>query len=260
MKGKGQITIIVIIGLVLLIGVGLYFGFMTASNSDSLDRLTVESIDTEGKSVDQIMEQAVLVCSRPLLHNISRQAVRTRFFTVENGLSSDNIPYFYFAGRSLFPSRAEVAASMEVQVESEMWGCIDSTVSGIDRLSGELTFEDDPIDIDITVGESELIGITSLNGFYVAEDSQKRLKPVRTSVDSIIGTYYTGIEMMLYPPVLDKDDYFFTPAFEYFDEAGISAHAYSVPESDLLFVLEKSIADDTSYTYGMTFKFHGVSS
>ncbi|MFP4119008.1 MAG: hypothetical protein ACLFTH_03050 [Candidatus Woesearchaeota archaeon] len=261
MDQKGQITIIAILGLVILIGVGIYFAFMTASSTDSLENMEKGAIETEGKTVDQIMGQAVSACARPALHNISKQAVRTRFFTTDSGsLSSGGVPYFYFAGRSLFPSRAEVQTVMASEMEDPLWKCVNSTIHGLDRLPGSLTFEDDPLDVEVTISESELVAVTSLDGFYTSQDSRKRLKPVREAIDSVVGVYYGGIEMMLYPPELEGSEYFFSPSFGYFDEHGISADAYAVPDSDLLFVLEKSEPADDGYSFEMTFRFHGVSS
>ena len=258
MRKKGQITIFVVIGLVLLIGVGIYFGFKSDVLSQDLNRDISVHQQSQDESVDLLLYDAISSCARPLFKNASLYAVKTRFFTLESGLESNNIPYFYFAGKSLLPSRDLLESQLLTLIEQDLWSCINTTINQTDKFSGQLQLnQTTPLSSSIIISNNKLTGVFTVNGKYYENGAYYSLKDQSVTHESLLGTFYNAVEMMLYPPEREEGELFFDPAFKYLDENDVSASAYSVPPADILFVFES--VEESKEEYKITFKFRGVS-
>mgnify|MGYP000276433822 CR=1 FL=1 len=258
MERKGQITIIVILGLVVLIGVGMYLTLM----ADTAQQQDVDDVAREFSSSDSaesMVSSVVESCTSKAIVDAIPKAAASSFFATGSENPGGDYPYYYFTQRSLLPSRNEVFSQYSSMIRDDVISCVDNFSMIRDKVSGELSYDPETLSVDVTFSTQEIIGVVDHGAFVKTSSGAQKLPSVRASVDSRLGKLYKAAEMTVYPPDYDEDEQLFTyPAFSYLEDNDLNFNVYvSDPCRQMNFVLRDDQPLSADDDLVVTYRFHG---
>jgi len=187
---KAQITIFVIIGLVLFLGAGAYFYLSNSQLEKSLDSVEVPAFE---KPFHEIVDS----CVRTQVESSTGYVSSTGFFRNSGSLSFSDVPFFYFAKQSKFPSRDDVESSFEDYIIDEVYSCVNNFSSLVPVISEQLVLSKDYLIIDLDISRDSILVTTVIDGKLVSDSSETFFSPVLTSVPSSLGLIYDQAALLI---------------------------------------------------------------
>ncbi|MFW6378621.1 MAG: hypothetical protein ACOCZV_01220 [Nanoarchaeota archaeon] len=255
MDSTGQVTIFVVLGIVLLLVVGLYVIVLTDNAPDGISR-TVNDIASFSSAESQV-ESVVSACSKRHIESSIPYVVSSGFFATDFNNPGDDYPYYYFAGKSIFPSKQQVFAAYSSFVRDDIVACIDN-FSSLTSLSGELSHDPDSVTVDAEFTPEKVVFIVDPDVSLTSDGETTRVEPVRTSLPSRIGKLYRAAEMTVYPPDHADNQFFTYPALSYLDDEGLDFNMYVTPPCNQLnFVFTDDDPLTAKDPLTLAFRFHG---
>lgn len=257
MHAKGQVTIFVIVGLVILLLVGLYVLIASDSSSSSGVDERVNNAFTF-KSGDSAISSVVTSCSRDVVVDSIPYVASTSFFAAVSNNPGGEYPYFYFAGKSFLPARQRVFSTYSEYVRDDIISCVGNFSDVRSKLSGRLSYTPENLSVKMSFSEEEVVCIVDTGATITADGETKNVPETRTEVPSRLGTLYRAAEMTVYPPEHDEEKLFTTPAFTYLDEEDLHFTMHVTPPCNQLnFIMkdEEPVSAESQLT--LSYRFHG---
>ena len=243
---KGQITLFVIIGLVLLLGT-MTFLFM---KNDSVEKNMDSQLKTQLSPNTDVatIQKVILSCEDIALHNATKQAVDTSFFfPYSSSLNFKGVPYFYFSGRGLLPEGFVVERKMADIINSQVLDCVNNFDDVKQILSGDMSFNGVFKDVKVTMDVSSVNVMIDPAITLSTPEKAITVGPVTNSIDSDLGALFRTAELTIFSPEKDPSKYF-EPAKDFAKDNGIeySFSYFTFPTEGLWFVI-KSDKKDSLY-------------
>jgi hypothetical protein len=187
MGGRGQISLFVIIGLVLVIGAVLLFSLQTKTIT----------INTKTSQSEQQIHALVTQCVQTEIELTTRVCSATGFFQNNNPLNFGEIPFFYFANASHLPSKEKIEVEFAKRIIENVYDCLDNFSSVKETFSEELILEKEFIDIDIDINFRDVSATTTIHAKLVTDDSIQEVNKVNTQVPSSLGLLYEQSKLLV---------------------------------------------------------------
>lgn len=253
MYNKGQVTLIVIVGIMILIAVAtvLYLKNET-SDIDSFDDSILENGVANLNSLNSIVSS----CLDDVLYDTPHEVLDNHFYFKKVNLIRDNVPYFYFTGTTFFPTKEQVELDYSSAYREDVLSCINNFDSIKKYLAGDLVFNKDLFELELHIDETEITAVANTHAYINLQTGKQLQDSVSFVIPSNLGTIYNGISLFIYP--LPFKEYFFESGFKYFDENGFSCLITAQQDGDLTFYIEElnsSRYEHVSYVFNIHTEF-----
>jgi hypothetical protein len=181
---KGQVTLFIIIGIVLLITVSMFL-LIKPKNPDPN---TLTSDDDKNR-----LEYALANCLQDALDESIYYAAATTFFTEESNLRLNNAPLFHIEGVETFPGEKEIASRYSTYLETELATCMNTENVALNQ---ELILDEKPYEVLVIFAEDEIKANCEMKGKLSNSKSSRILEKVSASTITALAPLYGATRMV----------------------------------------------------------------
>lgn len=249
MNKRGQVTIFIIIAIILVAGIALVYTLYGDAISSRLESASRQKfVDPAIISIDEFV--------RDCLKNTAKDAL---VFTGQRGgysevppLSNDiNIPYYYYKGRDLMPSKEKIEEEISKYIDFSLFFCIQSFsyFPGFeireDKIKIKTTIEEDVVSFDIDYP----LTIVKNQTIYELKDFEFKI-PIR------LETVYNVARFIVQKQIEDPENICISCVLEEANKADVKIDMMDF-DQDIIFTItdENSLIDDVPYEFKFANKY-----
>ncbi|MAG91861.1 hypothetical protein CMO83_04240 [Candidatus Woesearchaeota archaeon] len=163
MQKKGQITIFIILGIVLIVVSGIFF-YINKSSAESESAVSVaKSSDSTDSDIVQTYAEACLkmVTEEALFNKIGLQGgyinpvnVPSEGITYSRGGVSNDVPYYIQGASTNYPTLEDINGDLKTYVEDEFENCFQ--ISVFEDISLNILRTNEEINADVSLNEEDV--------------------------------------------------------------------------------------------------------
>lgn len=249
MHNKGQVTVLIILGLVILITVGLVL-YLTQSQSgvDNFEEVVLDNGVASMSTLDSIVTN----CLEDVLYDTPHSVLNEHFFLNNPNLIRNDVPYYYFSGISFLPSIEQLQFNYANKYKEDVLTCIDNFNSVKKYLPGDLVFDNYQFELNINLEESFIVVVAKTHAKIIDGTNVQVQEEIPYSFPSRLGIMYRALDMFIYPP--EFENFFYEPGLDYLEKNNFSYVITSEQAGDLMFYLEEidtTIPERVNYVFAM---------
>ena len=200
---KGQITIFIIIGIVLLVAVGFLFYYQT----QIVERGDIQRIFSFGLDVtpiEQYVQSCLKTVSLDAIENISEQG---GYYNLDNVLSTDSslysTAYYFYEDRVLIPNKKKVEEEIENYINEHILFCI-SDFDAFREQGFNISFG--YTENSVTLNPNEVIISMNMPVEITKQDQKKELKRFYVNLNDVrLGSMLETASTLINNQLLDPD-------------------------------------------------------
>lgn len=132
MKKRGQVTLFIVLGLALLIGVVLFF-FMRENSTGVLDEAALAIEDEDARNVYIFVKDCLRTTADDALFYFGYNGGNVNYFPMKYEYPKYSVPYYFYEGVSYMPTEEDVDDNILSEYVRQN---LDSCISGFDSFSG----------------------------------------------------------------------------------------------------------------------------
>ncbi|MBN1175900.1 hypothetical protein JXA48_04620 [Candidatus Woesearchaeota archaeon] len=251
MSQKGQITMLVIVGIAILVGVLAVFYF--TSERQGVQDFDTSLLSADGSVTPRSLETYTKSCLESTFKETPTSVLANHFYLQNKNMIRENIPYFYFSGLSTLPTKQELQDRYAQDYRDEVISCIDGFEIFSKYLEGDLIYDDSLVDLKTFVEEGEITVTVDTHATLTDSTGATQTQgPVSYTFASNIGSIYHTIDLLLNP--IQPYDFFYEPGVSYATQRGFVYMITPERDGDLVFYLNELENEQLSYV----FSFHGL--
>ena len=181
---KGQVTLFVIIGIVLLITVTIFLAIKPKTNN-----ISTLSTNTDQKQIEFMLSE----CLQQTLDESIYYAAATAFFTIDQtNAIVNNIPIFHLYGENIFPGDKEIGTRYGNYLEIALSECVQ-----IDSIKNqELILEENPYEVKVIFTDDQIKATAEIKGKLIDEKSTRKISDVTASTTTSLAYLYAATKMV----------------------------------------------------------------
>jgi hypothetical protein len=206
MYKKGQVTIFIILGCILLLFVGLFFSLVFASDEETLNQSTLQQFTRKKMNVKGMVENCIDIVGERALITVGQLGGKAHLVNpyYEDEVIFSN--YVYYEGEDFFDN--DVKTALEVLMNENLAACVGFAEDSETTYQG-ISITTDTIKTTVTLGDEEVLFVVSWPLTLYQETMEATLTDFGPSVFSIRLTKLMDVadeivqQLMINPYFLD---------------------------------------------------------